>query len=360
MSKFFNFNEVAKQAFDNDVQKFVSFNQLMMDVAHNSLDAGIDMKQANAKIAEKFRAMIGCNDQSSVKEIRNAIRRNQSLVYEIIEETVQNLLVTGWQKDPFFQQYVEMKNLALGDKNEFYVESDAQLSAMKVSGNHHSIIRQRLSGGSTFSLTTSWVAIKIYAEYERVATGVEEFGALVQKIYEAYDNYLRQTIYDTMVEYAGKMAAPFKKTGSVTAETLRELCETIEMLTGSKVVIMGTRAALRNVTALQNADYISNDMKNEHYKNGILGYWEGFELVELAQGFKKNDLTQHLVTNTMLWIMPVDSDKFIKVVNEGDSQMHQITTPETNVDFTYSAEMLTKLGVGVVFNKAYGVYDIAG
>ena len=49
------------------------------------------------------------------------------------------MLVTGWQNDPFMMKYVDQKNLALGDKNEFYVEDDSMLSVMKVSGNHHDI-----------------------------------------------------------------------------------------------------------------------------------------------------------------------------------------------------------------------------
>lgn len=56
--------------------------------------------------------------------------------------------------------------------------------------------------------------------------------------------------------------------------------------------------------------------------------------------------------------MPVADLKFIKLVNEGDTQISQITDKDTNVDMTYSAEMQTKLGVAVLLNSAFGVYDI--
>ena len=121
------------------------------------------------------------------------------------------------------------------------------------------------------------MGLKVYAEFERLTTGVEDWGTFITKIYEAYDYYIKQTIYDTMVGYKDKIAATYKKTGSVTAETLRELCELVEMVTGHNVVIMGTRTALRNVTALQNAQFISDAMKNEHYTTGLLGMWEGYE-----------------------------------------------------------------------------------
>lgn len=58
--------------------------------------------------------------------------------------------------------------------------------------------------------------------------------------------------------------------------------------------------------------------------------------------------------------MPVTDLKFIKLVNEGDTQLSQITDKDTNMDMTYTAEMQTKLGVAVMLNSAFGVYAIEG
>ena len=96
-------------------------------------------------------------------------------------------------------------------------------------------------------------------------------------MYEAYDRYVKNTIYDAMVGYANALTGMFKKTGSLTADILNELCDLVSTATGRPVMIMGTRTALSKVTALQNAAYISDSMKEEHYKNGFLGMWEGKE-----------------------------------------------------------------------------------
>ena len=196
----------------------------------------------------------------------------------------------------------------------------------------------------------------MYAEFERLTTGVEDWGTFVNKVYEAYDNYVKQAVYDAMADYSANMVAPYSKTGTLDAESLRELCDTIEMLTGQSVIIMGTRTALRKVMALQNAQYISDAMKNEHYTTGMLGMWEGRELVELQQGFKRNDLSQMLVANDILWVMPVNADKFIKFVNEGDTQVYQVTDPGTHMDMTYDFEFQKKIGIAVMFGVAFGTY----
>ena len=275
MNKFLNFAANVQNAFNNDANDFVAFSELLTDVALGR--QAVSKEEANAKIVEVFQNVLGINKNSRPADVRRAIRRNQAVVFDIIEETVQNLLVTGWGNDPFMMKYVDQRNLALGDKNEFYAEDDSILSVMKVAGNHHDIVRQRLGAGSVQSIATYWCAVKVYAEFERVVTGAEDFARFVTKMYEAYDRYVKNTIYDTMVEYAKSLTGLFKKTGNVTAENLNELCDLVSTATGYPVMLMGTKTALSKVTTLQNASYISEPMKAEHQRTGLIGMWEGKE-----------------------------------------------------------------------------------
>ena len=140
MAKFMNFNAHVQSVFENDESKYVGFQSLLHDATIGKGEVeGYSKKEVNDKIVSLFRAAIGCDEHSTANEIRKAIRRNQSVVFDLLEEVIDNMLVTGWQNDPFMMKYVDQKNLALGDKNEFYVEDDSMLSVMKVSGNHHDI-----------------------------------------------------------------------------------------------------------------------------------------------------------------------------------------------------------------------------
>ncbi|MGN0245516.1 MAG: hypothetical protein ACI4DK_06100 [Lachnospiraceae bacterium] len=138
MAKFMNFDLNVKNAFDNNEENYMNFNKLMLDAAQGNLD-GVTPRQANDKIVEMFRNVIGVDEKATKAEIRKAIRRNQVAVFEIIEEVIDDMLVSGWQQNPFFREYVDVRNLALGDKNEFYISDNSVLSVMKVSGNHHDI-----------------------------------------------------------------------------------------------------------------------------------------------------------------------------------------------------------------------------
>lgn len=368
MAKLMNFDSHVREVFDNDEAKFMSFNQLMLDVANNTLEDGITAKEANAKITAMFKKIIGCDEHSTKAEIRKAIRKNQQVLFDLIEEVVPNLLQSGWQDNPFFNEFVETRNIDIGDQNVFYTEDDTILTVSKVSGNHWDLDRQRLGKGTTFSVATSWYGIAVYSEYEKLLTGLEDFSTFVTKLYEAVDRFVNESIYEAFVSAASELpggaggAGQWVKTGNLedaTRDTFMTLIEDVQMATGMDVVIMGTKAALSKLEGMQKIDWVSNEMKNERYTTGRMGYFEGVRLVEIKQGFKLNDTTHRLVDDKQLFIMPVGDNKFVKVVNEGQPEMRQVQDNTTNQDMTYDFRYMFKMGVGVQINLRFGVWNIA-
>ncbi len=139
MSKFMNFNSVVRNAFENDEAQFANFSQLLIDAAKKDVKE-YSQADANKVIVEKFRAALGIEPNDRPQAVKRAIRANKDLVFTIIEETVEEMIISGWMENPFFMEYVDTRNLALGDENDFYVEDDSILSVSKVSGNHHNIV----------------------------------------------------------------------------------------------------------------------------------------------------------------------------------------------------------------------------
>jgi len=359
MNKFMNFSENVRKAFNDSEDNYMNFNKLMLDYTKGELE-GVTAKQANDKIVQKFRAVLGLGEKPTRHEVRKALRKHQLAVYELIEETIDGILVTGWNENPFFNEWVDVRNLAAGDKNEFYVSDSSVLSVMKISGNHHDIIRQRVGAGSTESVDTSWIGLKVYAEFERLLMNLETFADLVAKIQKAIDAYVNETIYGSLITMGATLGTQWYKTGAITDATKKDfdkLIMDVGIASDSEVVVMGTRAALASVYDLNNVEWASEDVKNEKYLTGRFGYYNGTRIVELKQGFKKNDTTQYLISNTMLFVMPVGIEPMIKLVYEGDTQMYNIQDAGTNMDMTYSSEVQTKLGVGVVTNRKFGMWD---
>lgn len=356
MGRFMMFTDNVRHAFEDDEINYRNFSKLLVDTGRGTPQVPAD--KANQKIVETFRKVLGIDENSTRQEIRKAVRRNQVQIYDLIEESIQDLLISGWNENPFFRDYVDVRNIALGDKNEFYMEDDSILTVSRLSGNHHDIDRQRYGRGKTASISTGWYGLKIYAEFERILTGAEDWAAFVTKVYQAFDRHVNELLYKAFISAGNDLGTQWRRTGNVVDTVLRTLVEEIQMATGYEVVIMGTRAALANVTKLTGVEWASDDMKNEKYHTGRLGYWEGIRLVEFPQGFKLNDTTERLVDESLLFVMPVADNRFIKLVNEGESQIMQVNDSTGHLDMTYSYEYMQKLGVAVQTNLKWGIWDI--
>lgn len=116
MNKFMNFAEQTRNAFENDVAKFEGFKTLCVD-AGKGTQLDFSAQEASQAIKEKFMEVIGCDEHSTKREIRRAIKAHQQELFAISEEIIPDLLISGWQENPFFKEYAEIKNLAIGDTN---------------------------------------------------------------------------------------------------------------------------------------------------------------------------------------------------------------------------------------------------
>ena len=348
--------EVQNVFSDKDYNDFA---QLMFEAAKG--EAQISKKEADSKIREVMFEILGVDEKASKKELRKAIRRHKNDVFDVIEETVDNLLVSGWGDNPFFNEYVETKNLADGDTNEFYVPDESILTVSELSGNHHDLYRQKLGAGKAFQIRTSWYGMKFYAPYELFMIGRIDWAGFINKLYEALDKKVNDMIYSALMSAGEEIpnSEQWNISGSLEKDTALTLAEDVEAATGEEVVIMGTRAALSKLSDLSDVDWISADMKTQRNTIGRIAYWEGYRLVELKQAFAPNDTTKKLLDNNKLLFMPNGDNRFIKLINEGDARIREITD-DSLMDGTVEYEYQQKLGVGVVIGKRFGVYNITG
>lgn len=362
MSKILFSYPTANQAFAK--YDYNEFSNLMLMAARKD-ESVVNCKTASDKIRKVMYEAYGLPEDADRKQVRNAIRRCPAIMFEIIEEIVPNMLISGWGENPFFNEFVEIRNMANGQKNDFYVEDETILTVSEVSGNHHDIFRQRLGEGEHFSVKTSWFAAKIYAEYEQFMNGDVDWVKFTNKITEAFNNKINALLYEAVMAAGDKVVptSQFVKTGalgSATKEAFLELIEDVQAATGDEVVIMGTKSALSKLRNMADVNWISTDEKSELYRTGRLGLFEGTRLAEIPQVFATNDTSKKLVDNTKLLIMPVSSEgtKFVKLVMEGDAQVAENTDKDKNMDMTYSYEYQQRMGVATILGKKFGTWKI--
>lgn len=334
----------------------LAFTKLMIDTAKGCPEV-YSVAQANRAIRKRFAAAMGIEEGASVKEIRRAFRKNKWNVYEIIEDVIDERLQSGWGDNPFFRQFVEVKNLADGDTNEFFVPDDSILTVTKFSGNHHDLTRQKLGMGRSFSVTTDWYGIKVYEEFERFMAGRIDWTELVDKLYEALDKKVNDMLYQSFLGLDDIMPAAYSFAGTVTRDAILDRVEKVQTATGHEVMIAAPRSALAKITALTNASMWSDEMKNQRNSLGELGLWEGVELLRIPQVFAQGT-REFVYPENKFYIIPKTDNKPIKLVYEGDGQFWEDTDSATKRDMTIEAEYHTKLGIAVVFGLDFAVGEI--
>ena len=364
-NNFVKFSASTRDAFENNENNYVNFSQMLTDYGKGVFQSGITKADADALIKEQFNRILGIDENSKPRDIRYAIEEHKLEIFRVIEETIDNLLTTGWTDNEFFRDFVEIKNLALGDTNEFHTVDESVLTVGKLSGNHWDIDRQQLGYGKDFRVETYWIGLGVYEEMERVMLGRSDWGKLVNAIYTAVDKYVDELVYTAMTT-AGSKVLPnsdmFYNTGALSQENKADLLEMIENVQGvnrgAEVVIMGTKSALSRLSNLVPVDWRSETDKEDHRNTGHVGIWEGTRVVEIPQVFAKNDLTTKLVDPNVLLIMPLVDNKFVKLVYEGDSRVRAIEDNTTLNDMTYEFKYMTKLGVSTLIGRYFGTWNI--
>jgi len=138
-------NARLNASFSQDENKdFESYKSLLCTVGagkvcYNKSNEAVSNDVANDAIRKTMYEVLEVPEGTKGRELRKAIRRHQTDIFEIIEETLVDLVNTGWGSNPFFEQWVERKSEALGDTNEFYTKDNVILTVSELAGNHHNL-----------------------------------------------------------------------------------------------------------------------------------------------------------------------------------------------------------------------------
>ncbi|WP_305180656.1 hypothetical protein [Ileibacterium valens] len=346
--------------------EFDSFRQLMMDTYSKELD-GVSVKEANDKIRQIMFSLLELDEKDvrNPKLFRRSLSKHKAELFEVIEDVIEERQLSGWGSDPFFMDFVETKNLAYGDVNEFYAEKECLLTAYRVAGDHHDYVLQRLGYGESFSVKTATYGIAVGADIKSFLTGNTDWTALIDALYKAMDRKVKDIVYAELSAIGDKLpiSTQFNKAMALSETTKPQVDELIEMVRGAnddaEVVVVGTPAAVRKLSALTDIKWVSGDMKNEKYQTGKLGFYEGNPLMEIPQRFEKvAGKLVPMIENNKLYILPKASEKFIKFVNVGDPEILEITDKGARIDDTMKFEYQQSFGAASVVTQYMGLIEI--
>lgn len=359
----FSANMLAK--FENKYENIVAFSELMMNANHNDYST-YSKEQTQDMIRNQFDSILGINFKTAnAMQRRQAWRNHSKEIASLIEDVIVDRMNSGWNAaNARFMEYVEDINIANGDQNEFYVDDSSLLVVSKFAGDHHDILRQYVKPGKSFTIETSWYAIKVYADFALFQSGKIDFAALVDKMYAAIEQYRYGALFTAFMGMDENLPTDMKIETPVTEQTMDDIIDHIEAVkavTGKDVLLVGTRPAIQRLQKTVNYNMFSEAMKDEKHQNGILGSWEGYDCLALNRVNKAGTRENVFSTddNKKIFIMPVNPDRPpIKRVNEGDVVYYETGMDGLKKDMTVDAEIAYQEGIGVVINELFGEIKI--
>jgi len=318
----------------------------------------VPTKYANTTKAEREEAIrqaifevIGVSEYGT-KEYRNAMRRNQVQVFEIIEEFVDGVIANGERmKNAFYDNFVEAKFLNIGDKNVFYSEGVNQLAISKYSGNHWNVARKRIDLGSEFSVDTFDYGIAVFEYLDRFLAGRADLAKLVSLLEEAVDRGISEACYSVFTDALKTIPTNFVYSGSYSEDGIVKVLGHVEAYNNQVPVLVGTRASLSKLQGKVTAQ--SNDMLDEKHKNGLLEYWNGYRCICLPNVHKTGTF-DFAFDDTKILALPADA-KLVKLVLEGDSQIKE---EENNADKSKTYVLSFKMGIACAYSGMIGTITL--
>ncbi len=361
-----NFSEHAKAVFAAMNTNYDEMNNLMQDVAlgRELYDAESDRKitkaEANAKILDFSRQILGISDINNATEVRRAWRDNGRQWFDIIEDTVNIAVTTGLQNSDWFNQLVETKTIGYHDRQDFYTEDEAILSVAKAGTSHHDHVIQRLGAGQVISIPTELHAVKVGADINKFIAGQVDWSKLVDAITKAYIVDIQKNVYTQIAVAVAQLPATFKDTGALVKNRFDTIIENVSMANdGAEVVLMATRAGVSAVNGISPIQYIADFQKDNYANSGSIGIYEGNRIVTIPNRFTDNTMTAKVFADQIV-IAPVigDMGRFIKLVEEGDIQILEKLERGDYVSDIMTYEVQRRYGTGVVLGRKFGSWTL--
>lgn len=326
----------------------------------------ISKAEASDVIRKACFEYLGLDKNSTPKQIKRALDPHTEKCksfFAIIEEIIDTQIAYGLSENEFFNAFVETKNLADGDANEFWVKDEVLLTVSKVSGDHHDLSMQRLGEGQAYHVDTAVYGIKVGENIRLFLIGRKDWSEFIDAVVKAFINKVQTIISSQFANGVNIIPVPSVLTGTGTLDSTTKaqfdaIIEKVGASNNSGVYIMGTKTALRNLTALTTIDWASPaaSIKEAVANTGIIGTYEGTPLMEIPQKFTDKTLATPIVDNGKVWIMPAVDDKFIKFVDYGESEL-TVDEKGKTMDDMQSYEVQRRFGVATLMEKYHGEWE---
>ncbi|MEG1778466.1 MAG: hypothetical protein RR263_00065, partial [Oscillospiraceae bacterium] len=268
----------------------------------------------------------------------NLYRRNQLEVFELIEETVDEILPRKVMEQ--YGMFAEVKTFGQGDRPVFNKKEGRKRAKQFIT-------RVGLAGiyevfkldKSTFEVPTGAFGGAAQIGFEEFLDGKVDFAEVTEIIMEGLDEAVYVEIAKALVGGLKQLPTANKDSHAGFDAAKMDKLVAVARAYGDPTIYCTYEFA---ATMLPDQAWASDAMKNEVGSNGYLANYKGARVIVLPQSYEDETNSVKVIDPSYAWIIPSGgNDKPVKVAFEGQT----IVREYENKDLSREIQVYKKLGV---------------
>ena len=273
-------------------------------------------------------------------------RRNKVAIFELIEEAIDEMLPVKVEQQ--YMQFAEVRNMAQGDKAVFRKRiPEASRKRAKTF-----VTRVGLAGryevfmldGEEVEVGTAAIGGAARIGLEEFLDGYYQFSDFTSILLEGMDEYIYKEIAKALAAAVAALPAPNKAVVAGFDETTMDELLVIADAYGHASIFCTSEFA---ATIKPELAWASNQVKDEMWRNGAPTNYKGHSIIILPQSLTDETNTMKVIDPSQAYIIPAGSDKPVKLVFEGSTQVRTI---EDNDDWSTDMQVYKKFGIATMLN----------
>lgn len=299
-------------------------------------------EQVNEALANEFKALTGYVEGKGCDY--RTYEQNKNTIFALIEQTISEVLPPRIEQN--YMRFADVQRVAQGDKAIFRLKvtefarrrARTFVTRVGLAGRYEVFMLD----GAQMEVQTGAIGAAARIGFEEFLDGRWQFSDFTSIILEQMDYFIYNEVakaLEAMVENipdVNKAAV-----AGFDEKTMDELLAIAD--TYGKAAIYCTQEFANQM--IPSEQRISDRMKDTLWEKGWLLTYKNHDVIILEQTLADETNTKKVVNPAMAYIIPVGTEKPIKVVFEGQTHVREITD---NDDWSTDMQTYTKVGIGTI------------
>lgn len=329
--------------------------ELALYAAKGTAPANYQVENVNEALRDAFKDLAGSVNQ---------FMKNRYDIYEIMIETADEIVPN--KVIDAVGRFAEVQVVGQGQKALFKRSLGRNrakkfLTQVGLSGVYETFRLDK----TTFEVPAMAIGGAVTIDFERFLDGAEDMAELMDIITEGLTDSVFievQKALKAAINATGRPDANKVSKNTFDAESMIKLINVVKAY-GSNAVIfappefvaaMGPDAIAPGGTNYQGI-YHPQDIDAIH-NTGYINLFRGTPIVQIPQSFIDETNTKTWIDPQLAYVLPTDGEKVVKVVLEGQTQVHDFT----NRDNSMEIHVYKKMGAAILTHHNWGIYQNTG